>query len=62
MSGKFFKHVEDKFLSQVLREPTREGALPDLLFEYIKGLVGEGMVGGCLGHGDHKIVEMKFIV
>lgn len=31
-SGKFLKHIEENFLIQVLREPTRKGALLDLLF------------------------------
>ena len=47
------------FLSQVLSEPTRKDALLDLLFVNREGLVGDVMVGGCLGHSDHEMVEFK---
>jgi len=45
-------------LSQVLSEPTRKDALLDWLFEN-RGLVGDVMVGGSLGHSDHEMVELK---
>lgn len=50
---KFLKHVEDNFLVQVLKEPARKGALPDLLFVNSEGLMGMVVVGGCLGHSDY---------
>lgn len=58
-SGEFQKYVEDNFLSHALSEPTRKDALLDLLF-LNRGLVGDVMVGGCLGHSDHEMVEFKF--
>ena len=38
-----------------MREPTREGALLDLLLVSREGLVGDTVVGGCFGHSHHKI-------
>ncbi|XP_040977464.1 uncharacterized protein LOC121232961 [Aquila chrysaetos chrysaetos] len=58
-SWKFLKSVGDNFLSQVLREPTRKDALLDLLFVNREGIVGDVLVGGCLGHSDHEMVEFK---
>ena len=55
----YLKYVEDNFLSQVLSEPTRKGALLDLLFVNREGLMGDVMVGGCLGHSDHERIESK---
>lgn len=40
-SSKFMKHIEDNFLMQVLREPTRKNAFQDLFFENKDGLVGK---------------------
>ena len=60
-SRKFLKHVEDNFLVQVLREPTRKGALLDLLFVNREGLMGKVVIGGCLGHSDHEVVEFQII-
>ena len=48
-------------MSQVLGEPTRKDALLDLLFVNREGLVGDVVVGGCLGHSDHKMVEFKLV-
>ena len=58
-SGKFLKIIGNNSLSQVRREPTRKDALLDLLFVNREGLVGNVMVGGCLGHSDHEITEFK---
>lgn len=41
--GKFLKDVEDNLLSQVLSDPTRKGALLDMLFENRKDLVDDVM-------------------
>ena len=35
--------VEDNFLSQLVSEPTRGGAMSDLLFVNRDGLVGDGV-------------------
>ena len=56
-SRRFLKRLDDKFLVQVLREPTRKGALLDLLLENREGLVGDVAIGGC--HSDHEVVEFR---
>ena len=43
---------------QVVGEPTRGMAILDLLFTNRDGLVGDVVVGGCLGHSDHEIIEL----
>ena len=53
------KFVGDNILSQVLSEPARKDALLDLLLVNREGLVGDVMVGGCLGHSDHEMVVFK---
>ncbi|GAB0186493.1 hypothetical protein GRJ2_001114600 [Grus japonensis] len=55
----FLKHLDDNFLVQVLKEPTRKGALLDLLLVNREGLMGEVAIGGRLGHSDHEVVEFK---
>lgn len=47
---------------QVLRELTRKGALLDFLLENRDGLAGEVTTGGCLGHSDHEVVEIKNLI
>lgn len=44
-------------MTELLKEQARGGAPLDLLFANREGLVGDVMVGGCLGHSDHKILE-----
>ncbi|KAK4831196.1 hypothetical protein QYF61_015928 [Mycteria americana] len=56
-SRRFLERVADNFLTQLVREPTREGALLDLLFMNREGLVSHVMVGGCLGQSDHEMIE-----
>lgn len=46
------------FLTQGLREPSRKDALLDL-FVNTEGLMGDVMIGDCLGHIDHEMVEFK---
>ena len=53
--------MEDSFLTQLVREPTRGGALLDLLFTNSEGLVGDVKVGDCLGQSDHEIVEFSIL-
>ena len=59
-SRRFIKHLDDNFLVQVLREPTRKGALLNLLLEKREGLVGDMAIGSHLGHSDHEVVELRF--
>lgn len=53
-SRRFLEYVEDNFLTQLVSEPGREGALPDLLLVNREGLVGDVKVAGHLRHGNHK--------
>ena len=53
-SWRFLECVADNFLTQLVSEPTREGALLDLLFVNREGLVDDVAVGGRLGHSDHE--------
>ena len=51
--------MEDNFLTQVVSEPKKNGA--PLLFTNREGLVGDVMVGGCLGHSCHEMIEVLII-
>jgi len=56
-SRRFLECVEDNFLTQLVSELTREGTLLGLLFVNWERLVGDVMVGGCLGHSNHEMIE-----
>jgi len=56
-SRRFLEYVEDDFLTQLVSEPMRGGALLDLLFTNREGLVGDVVVRGCLGISDHEMRE-----
>ena len=56
-SRRFLECMEDNFLMQLVREPTRGAAPLDLLFTNREGLVGDVEVGSCLGQSDHNMVE-----
>lgn len=58
-SGKFLKHVEDNFLSQVFSKPTRKDAFLHLLFLNREGLMEDVMGGGCLARSGHKMVKFN---
>ena len=60
-SWRFLESVADNFLTQLVSEPTREGALLDLLFVNREGLVGDVAVRGRLGHSDHEIIEFSIL-
>lgn len=53
--------MEDNFLTQLIREPTREGAPLDLFFANTEGLVDDVMVGGRLGQRNHEIIKFSVI-
>ncbi|KAK4809578.1 hypothetical protein QYF61_020000 [Mycteria americana] len=57
VNKRFLERVADNFLTQLVSEPTREGAPLDLLFTNRDGLVSDVMVGGCLGQSDHEMIE-----
>ena len=48
-------------MSQLVREPAREGASLDLLFVNREGLVGVVVVGGHLGHSNHEMIEFSVL-
>jgi len=58
-SRRFLECVEDKFLTQLVSEPTRGGPSLDLLFTDREGLVGDVVVGGCLGLSDHEMIDFS---
>lgn len=51
--------LEENFLTQLESKPAREGALPDLLFANREAVVGDTMIGGCLGHSNCEITEFS---
>ena len=50
-----------ELLTQLVSEPTKEGASLDLLFVNREGLVGDVMVGGHLGHHNHEMIEFLIL-
>ncbi|KAJ7402990.1 hypothetical protein BTVI_81484 [Pitangus sulphuratus] len=52
---RFLECMEGNFLTEMMREYTRESVPLHLLFVNRKGLVGDVMVRGCLGQGYHEI-------
>jgi len=56
-STRFPECVEDNFLMQLVSEPPRGGASVDLLFTNREELVGDVVVGDCLGLSDHEMIE-----
>ncbi|KAK4821440.1 hypothetical protein QYF61_020023 [Mycteria americana] len=59
--GRFLECVADNFLTQLVSEPTREGASLDLLFTNREGLVSHVMVGGRLGQSDHEMIDFSIL-
>lgn len=53
---KFLRYTEDNFMVQVLRVLIKHRYL-HLLFLKRECFLGEVMIGECLGHGDHGVVE-----
>ncbi|GAB0185820.1 hypothetical protein GRJ2_001047300 [Grus japonensis] len=60
-SRKFLECVNDNFLLQVIEEPTRRGAMLDLILTNKEGLVGDVKLKGSLGCSDHEIVEFRIL-
>ena len=60
-SKRFLGRVEDSFLTQLVREPTRDGALLDLLFTNRERLVGDVKVRNCLGQSNHETVGFSIL-
>ena len=53
--------MEENFLTQLVSEPTRGGALLDLLLVNREELVGEVKVGGHLGCSDHEMIKFSIL-
>ncbi|GAB0208651.1 hypothetical protein GRJ2_003330800 [Grus japonensis] len=60
-SRKFLECTDDNFLLQVIEEPTRRGAMLDLVLANKEGLVGDVKLKGSLGCSDHEMVEFKIL-
>ncbi|GAB0208586.1 hypothetical protein GRJ2_003324300 [Grus japonensis] len=60
-SRKFLGCVNDIFLLQVIEEPTRRGAMLDLVLTNKEGLVGDVKLKGSLGCSDHEMVEFRIL-
>lgn len=52
--------MKDNCLTQLVKEPARESAPPDLLFVNREGFRGDVMVGGCSQHSNHKF-QFQFL-
>ncbi|PKU29906.1 rna-directed dna polymerase from mobile element jockey- hypothetical protein [Limosa lapponica baueri] len=60
-SRRFLQSIDDNFLTQMVEEPMRRGALLDLVLTNKEGLVGDVKVGGSLGCSDHEVVEFRIL-
>ncbi|GAB0177047.1 mitochondrial enolase superfamily member 1 [Grus japonensis] len=60
-SRKFLECVNDNFLLQVTEEPTRRGAMLDLILTNKEGTVGDMKLKGSLGCSDHEMVEFRIL-
>ncbi|GAB0210350.1 mitochondrial enolase superfamily member 1 [Grus japonensis] len=60
-SRKFLECIDDNFLLQVIEEPTRRGAMLDLILTNKEGLVGDVKLKGSLGCSDHEMVEFRIL-
>ena len=60
-SRRLLECIDDNFLLQVIEEPTRRGAMLDLVLTNKDGLVGNVKLGDSLGCSDHEMVEFKIL-
>jgi len=60
-SRRFLQSIDDNFLIQVVEEPTRKGALLDLVLRNKEGLVEDVKVGGRLDCSNHEMVEFRIL-
>ncbi|GAB0180032.1 hypothetical protein GRJ2_000468500 [Grus japonensis] len=58
-SRKFLECINDNFVLQVIEEPTRRGAMLDLVLTNKEGLIGDVKLEGSLGCSDHEMVEFN---
>jgi len=60
-SRRILQSIDDNFLMQVVEEPTRGGALLDLVLTNKEGLAENVKVRGRLGCGDQEMVEFRIL-
>lgn len=58
-SRRLLKCVDDGFLLQVIEEPTRRGALLNLVLSSKEELMGNVNLKGSVGCSDHEVVEFQ---
>ena len=58
---RFLQSIGDNILMQVVEEPTRKGALLDLVLTNKEGLMEDVKVGGRLGCSDHEMVKFRVL-
>jgi len=58
---RFLEFVDDNFLLQVIKEPTRRGVMLDLVLTNKEGLIGNVKLKGCLDCSDREMVEFKIL-
>ncbi|GAB0203750.1 hypothetical protein GRJ2_002840600 [Grus japonensis] len=62
-SRRFLECIDGNFvLLQMIEEPTRRGAMLDLVLTNKEGLVGDVKLKGSLGCSDHEMVEIKILM
>jgi len=59
---RFLQSINDNFLMQMVEEPTRRGALLDLVLMNKEGQVDDVKAGGSLDCSDHKMVEFSILL
>jgi len=60
-SRRLLQSIDDNFLMQVVEEPTRKGALLDLVVTNKEGLVEDVKVGGRLSCSYYEMVEFRML-
>jgi len=60
-SRRFLECIDSNFLLQVIEEPTRRGAMPDLVLTNKEELVGNVKLKSSLGCSDHEMVEFRIL-
>ncbi|GAB0187094.1 hypothetical protein GRJ2_001174700 [Grus japonensis] len=60
-SRRFLECIDDNFLLQVIQEPTRRGAMLDLVLINKEGLVGNAKLKGSLVCSDHEMVQFGIL-
>ncbi|PKU46226.1 pre-mrna-processing factor 17 [Limosa lapponica baueri] len=60
-SRRFLQCIDDNFFTQLVEEPTRRGALLDLVLTNKEGLVEDIKVRGNLGCSDHRKIEFRIV-